>query len=166
MSPPSDDEFDDIYDYDESLEAEIQRLEAQLSAKPEIHLTRDPVTIAYETPQQQQQPRAGGKEEFDAPEVALSQSSAFEEELVAQVTELLHPETINSEEFQQAGPTSGPDADANVKIIPISLDAEGNLLEAVQITRDERSLFQRFRKREFFSVSDLVGPLWCEVQYD
>ncbi|KAH9828673.1 exonuclease V a 5' deoxyribonuclease-domain-containing protein [Rhodofomes roseus] len=33
--------------------------------------------------------------------------------------------------------------------------------------RDTRSPFQRFRKwNKHFSVSDLVGPAWCEVQFD
>ena len=32
------------------------------------------------------------------------------------------------------------------------------------IVPDERSLFERFRKRGFLSVSDLVGTVWCEVQ--
>lgn len=28
------------------------------------------------------------------------------------------------------------------------------------------TLFQRFRKRQYFNVTDLVAPLWCEFQYD
>jgi hypothetical protein len=158
MSPFSDDEFDDLYDYDESLEAEIQRLENERARRSTVNRGTETVTITYETPPQ----RAGSvfKGEVDAPELALSQTSAFEEELVDQVTLLIHPEPTIIEESQQ--PSAGPD----IKIIPISVDEHENLVEAVQIVGDNRSLFQRFRKREFFSVSDLVGPLWCEVQYD
>ena len=158
MTPLSDDEFDDLYDYDESLEVEIQRLETEMGNKQTIEAAREPITIAYE-PSQLLSP-AVVKDEVDATEVALSQSSAFEEELVDQVTTLLHPAVNDIEEINQTS------TDPDVKIIPLSVDENGNMLEAVQIIKDDRSLFQRFRKREFFSVSDLVGPLWCEVQYD
>ncbi|WVR06097.1 hypothetical protein IAU60_003125 [Kwoniella sp. DSM 27419] len=31
---------------------------------------------------------------------------------------------------------------------------------------DKPSLFAQFRRKGFLSVSDLVGPIWCETQYD
>jgi hypothetical protein len=150
MTPSSDDEFDDPYEYNEELEVELQRLEKEaIGPHDDSTPKRDTTTISYEL---EAKPSISNAE-ADASEMqpAPSQNSTFEEELVDQVTSLLEPTTETT---------------ADVKVIPISIDEDGNILQAIQVVQDDRSLFQRFRKREFFSVSDLVGPLWCEVQYD
>jgi len=159
MTPSSDDEFDDPYDYNEELEAELQRLEQEPVGNQDEQTPRgSTVAIAYEPEAKPSTPNA----EADASDMqpAPSQNSTFEEELVDQVTSLLDPTTETTEDSQVSTKSS------DVKVIPISIDQDGNILEAIQVVQDDRSLFQRFRKREFFSVSDLVGPLWCEVQYD
>jgi len=159
MSPSSDDEFDDPYDYNEELEAELQRLEKETVRKQDIMThKRDTATIAYEL--EANSPKPNTEADVSEMQPAPSQNSTFEEELVDQVTTLLDPTAGNTEESQLS--TKAFD----IKVIPTSVDKDGNILEAIQVLQDDRSLFQRFRKREFFSVSDLVGPLWCEVQYD
>ncbi len=45
-------------------------------------------------------------------------------------------------------------------------DEIGTEGETEKEKKRKRTLFKRFRKRGFFSVTDLVGPSWCEVQYD
>jgi hypothetical protein len=158
MTPSSDDEFDDPYEYNEELEVELQRLEKEaIGPHDDSTPKRDTTTISYEL---EAKPSISNAE-ADASEMqpAPSQNSTFEEELVDQVTSLLEP-TTETTESQSSTTTS------DVKVIPISIDEDGNILQAIQVVQDDRSLFQRFRKREFFSVSDLVGPLWCEVQYD
>jgi hypothetical protein len=72
--------------------------------------------------------------------ISTSQASIIEEELVDSVLALMSPSNE-----------------------PISLDQDENVQDAPPV-KDTRTPFQRHRKREFFSVSDLVGPLWCEVQ--
>ncbi len=68
--------------------------------------------------------------------VPTSQSSLIEEELVDSVLALMSP------------PRRPVDIEQD-DVVPV---------------KDTRTPFQRYRKRKFFSVSDLVGPLWCEVQ--
>lgn len=71
-------------------------------------------------------------------EPPISSSAAYEEALVEELVDL--------RESAAGGPA-------------LDIELEGD-------EEDMRSLYSAFRRRGFFSVSDLVGPLYCEVQYD
>ncbi|KAK8866159.1 hypothetical protein IAR55_001310 [Kwoniella newhampshirensis] len=45
-------------------------------------------------------------------------------------------------------------------------DVEAMDVDGVEDPEEGMSLFNRFRRKGFLSVSDLVGPVWCETQYD
>ncbi|WWC86518.1 uncharacterized protein L201_001395 [Kwoniella dendrophila CBS 6074] len=58
--------------------------------------------------------------------------------------------------------------DGSVKSMSASIDIEDlplGLNSPLEET-ERLSPFQQFRKKGYLSVSDLVGPLWCETQYD
>jgi hypothetical protein len=139
----SDDEYDISLAYDENLEAQLQQIErrAQAASRPattprKVHHLRVALEVVRDGP------TCGAAEEMEQG-VALpsSQSSVVESALVETVARLMTP--------------SKSDVPGGVELGASSPDEE---------PRDARTPFQRHRKREFFSVSDLVGPLWCEVQ--
>jgi hypothetical protein len=139
----SDDEYDIFLAYDENLEAQLQQIErrAQAASHPastprKVHHLQVALEVVRDGP-------TGGAAEDMEQGVPLpsSQSSVVESALVETVAKLMTP--------------SKPDVSGGVGLGSTDLGAE---------PRDARTPFQRHRKREFFSVSDLVGPLWCEVQ--
>jgi hypothetical protein len=150
MAEASGDEFDDLYEYDSDLEHEIQRLESQMPSHLQNQAASSAtIRIEYDGAEQNQSPlKQASADISDAFGPILSQQSACEEDLVEQVTELLHKDETEEEERLSE--------ESQDQVVPANTAFE----------KDNRSLFQRFRKREFFSVSDLVAPLWCEVQYD
>jgi hypothetical protein len=102
------------------------------------------------------------QELLDVLNISGSQASKYEEELVQQVTQLI-PAAGNG--------SSGSSTEAHVQHTSEATEDHATrdislvrLVEGEETGTRKRSLFQKFRKRGFFSVTDLVAPSWCEVQ--
>lgn len=175
-SPEQSDSFSDdlSIDYDTELETEIRAIEqASYAASSGID---HPASVLRST---------NHNALFDSSfSVSLSQNSSFEEKLVESVEGVLsqaraggrarrrrsqerisrtHTEVkIESESGIETGSGSARDSESESRR---QTENEGEKM-ANQFTKLQTSLYKAFRKRGFFSVTDLVSPLWCEVQYD
>lgn len=182
MTSDSDDEFGDgdSFEYNEALETQLQLIESQL---PDDHHTRHVLTCGAAQPTADRAPATRRKLEhldiileddiaddevvdnlvgeedqvvLDVLNVPASQSSRYEEDLVQQVTNIMPGASQNAEP---------QDLDSQ----PAQIDSGGQgepagAADVEEPGKKKKSLFEKFRKRGFFSVTDLVAPSWCEVQ--
>jgi hypothetical protein len=183
MTSDSDDEFGDghSFEYDEALETQLQIIESQASVAGVVtpssstDLAPSPADKAPSTRRKLEHLDISLEDELDDEVVddlvgeddqivldvlnaPASQSSKYEEDLVQQVTSLIPGATQNVE----------PTADG-VATEPLPIEGSPDrIVEAAEGDETEgkrkKSLFEKFRKRGFFSVTDLVAPSWCEVQ--
>jgi hypothetical protein len=185
MNSDSDDEFGDgkSLEYDEAFEAQLRIIEGQVPGDPEQHPMTDrsgstaghhtiedrapsirrklehlDVSLEDDVADDEAVDSLVDEEEqvvLDVLNAAVSQSSKYEEDLVQQVTNLTSQQVPPSPRKRLASP---PDASR----APLDGTAEDE--DTDQGTKRKKSLFEKFRKRGFFSVTDLVSPSWCEVQ--
>lgn len=178
MTGDSDDEFGDgqSFEYNEDLETQLQLIESQFPARNENgqalaagstastsdrapttrrKLEHLDVSLEEEVADDEAVDKLVGEDDqtvLDILNVPASQSSKYEEDLVQQVTNLM-PGVAADEISRDHQPVTD---------VPQELmgPAEEDEVEG----RRKKSLFEKFRKRGFFSVTDLVAPSWCEVQ--
>ncbi|KAJ9119498.1 hypothetical protein QFC22_003206 [Naganishia vaughanmartiniae] len=181
----SEDEFGDgqSFEYNEAFESHLRIIESQQAAVPVLavsptttstYLTADrasatrrklehlDISLEAEATDSDLVDELVGAEDqelLDVLNISGSQASKYEEELVQQVTQLIpaaagasNTQTPKNSEAAQTGNAQ-----------EIVLDP---IIEGEEPGTRKRSLFQKFRKRGFFSVTDLVAPSWCEVQFD
>lgn len=182
MNSDSDDEFGDgkSLEYNEAFEAQLRIIEGQAQRHlghssvseplgtttdraPAVRRKLDHLDVSLEDDVADDEAVDGliGDEEqvlMDVLNIPASQSSKYEEDLVQQVTSLM-PDTsqqvspLPQDVSVSAGDRSLASTDG------VTADEDNN-----QVTKRKKSLFQEFRRRGFFSVTDLVSPSWCEVQ--
>ncbi|KAJ9096375.1 hypothetical protein QFC21_005197 [Naganishia friedmannii] len=185
-SHESDDEFGDgqSFEYNEAFESQLRVIESQQPIFPErlfgppVTFPNDPsadrasatrrklehLEISLETEATDNELVDGliGEEDqelLDVLNISGSQASKYEEELVQQVAQLIPGAVHSSTSVVQT--QLGSKATKNGSIQEISLETT---MGGVASGTRKRSLFEKFRKRGFFSVTDLVAPSWCEVQ--
>jgi hypothetical protein len=184
MTGDSDDEFGDgqSLEYNEDLETQLQLIESQL---PVHHANGQSITATSIPAPSDRAPATRRKIEhldicleeevaddeavdnligeddqtvLDVLNAPASQSSRYEEDLVQQVTNLIPGATVDAEPTTNGITTeSTPVNGVSHELMDVN---EGDEAEG----KRKKSLFERFRKRGFFSVTDLVAPSWCEVQ--
>lgn len=138
-------DYDTFSDLTASQLAELDAVALSSSQRPIRKLPH--VAVQLEEEHAEVVPDDGGVE------LRASLCSSMEEDLVEVIAGLLAPSketTLQSSTQGPHGAVVGP---------PVS-----GLKATKADEADSISLFQQFRPRDFFSVSDLVGPLWCEVQ--
>lgn len=181
----SDDEFGDAqsFEYDEAFESQLQIIEsrqAQRSAGSDSpvtvpnnatadrasatrrkleHLEISLETEAADDDLVDELVGEQDQELLDVLNISGSQASKYEDELVQEVTQLI-PGT-EEESIPNTGIMRDSEATVNGAVQETSVSS---LPEEEQPGTRKKSLFQKFRKRGFFSVTDLVAPSWCEVQ--
>lgn len=182
MISDSDDEFGDgkSLEYDEAFETQLRIIEGQLPGDQSNPLKAEPsdatadrapairrklehldVSLDGDVADDEAVDGLIGDDEqvvLDVLNVAASQSSKYEEDLVQQVTSFMPGASQQVPPIPQeldTLPSSVNDAPAEETVVDEDMD---------QVTKRKKSLFEKFRKRGFFSVTDLVSPSWCEVQ--
>lgn len=183
MMSDSDDEFGEgqSFEYNEALETQLQTIESQVpvdaiiispSSTEPAPLPADKapstrrklehldISLEDEVDDEAVDNLIGEDDQIvlDVLNAPASQSSKYEEDLVQQVTSLIPGASQNVDPTADEVATEplpiegGPDQMVEA--------AEGDAIEG----KRKKSLFEKFRKRGFFSVTDLVAPSWCEVQ--
>ena len=182
MNSDSDDEFGDgkSLEYNEAFEAQLRIIEGQAPGNlgysspseplrmdtdgaPAVRRKLDHLDVSLEDDVADDEAVDGliGDDEqvlMDVLNIPASQSSKYEEDLVQQVTSLM-PDTSQ--------PVSPLPQDVSISAgNPGLASADGITVDVYnnQVKKRKKSLFEKFRKRGFFSVTDLVSPSWCEVQ--
>lgn len=185
MNSDSDDEFGNgnSLEYDEAFEAQLRIIEGQGLPDQQEHSVTDrsgpkvgidatadkapatrrklehlDVSLEDDVADDEAVDNLVGEEEqgvLDVLNAAASQSSKYEEDLVQQVTILTSQQVPPSPSKRLASPAS------NSRLL---LEGTPEDEDAEQGPKRKKSLFEKFRKRGFFSVTDLVSPSWCEVQ--
>jgi hypothetical protein len=185
MNSDSDDEFGDgkSLEYDEAFEAQLRIIEGQvpsdqqytplvdrIDTTAELNTTADrapsirrklehlDVSLEDDVADDEAVDNLVGEEEqvvLDVLNAAASQSSKYEEDLVQQVTNLTSQQVPRSPRKRIASPPG------NSRLL---LEGTADDEDTDQGSKRKKSLFEKFRKRGFFSVTDLVSPSWCEVQ--
>jgi hypothetical protein len=182
MNSDSDDEFGDgnSLEYNEAFEAQMRILEGQVPITPghpfapdhpestdirvpPVRRKLDHLEISLEDDVADDEAvdvLIGDNDQalLDVLSIPASQTSKYEEDLVQQVSSLMpagaeQVTPLPHDECASVGDSGCAPFDGIL--------AED---ETKQVTRRKKSLFEKFRKRGFFSVTDLVSPSWCEVQ--